>query len=82
MNAQEHVEAAEAWLETGEELWRRFTYDKKPKDPGELRRAEVAIGLSQAHSALAAALPLEDFRVDVDQSPVPSAAEAHTGVRH
>ncbi|WP_409186448.1 hypothetical protein F9C11_20355 [Amycolatopsis sp. VS8301801F10] len=82
MNAQEHVEAAEAWLETGEELWRRFTYDTEPRNPGQLRRAEVAIGLSQAHSALAAALPLEDVRVAVDESPVPAAAEAHTGGGH
>lgn len=54
MNAQEHVEAAEAWLETGETAWRRFTGDKAPRDPGEMRKAEVAIGLSRAHAALAA----------------------------
>ncbi|HEY3477327.1 MAG TPA: hypothetical protein VGL02_00380 [Streptomyces sp.] len=54
MNAAEHIEAAEAWLETGENAWRRFTYDKAPRDPGEMRKAEVAIGLAQAHAALAA----------------------------
>lgn len=54
MNAQEHLEAAEAWLEIGETAWRRFTHDKAPRDPGEMRKAEVAIGLAQAHTALAA----------------------------
>jgi hypothetical protein len=54
VNAQEHVEAAEAWLETGEAAWRRFAGDKAPRDPGEMRKAEVAIGLSRAHTALAA----------------------------
>lgn len=54
MNAEEHIEAAEAWLETGENGWRRFTGDKAPRDPGEMRKAEVAIGLSRAHAALAA----------------------------
>jgi hypothetical protein len=56
VNAQEHIEAAEAWLETGETAWRRFTHDKAPRDPGEMRKAEVAIGLSRAHAALAALL--------------------------
>jgi hypothetical protein len=56
VNAQEHIEAAEAWLETGETAWRRFTHDKAPRDPGELRKAEVAIGLAQAHAALASLL--------------------------
>lgn len=54
MNAQEHIESAEAWLETGETAWRKFTYDEDPRDPGQLRKAEVAIGLSRAHAALAA----------------------------
>jgi len=53
VNVQEHIEAAEAWLETGETAWRKFAHDKAPRDPGEMRKAEVAIGLSRAHAALA-----------------------------
>lgn len=85
MNAQEHIEAAEAWLETGENAWRRFTGDQAPRDPGEMRKAEVAIGLAQAHAALAGLVdrpplirlpgPTEDFPApnghSIPVSPVP-----------
>lgn len=87
MNAEEHIEAAEAWLETGETSWRRFTHDNAPRDPGELRKAEVAIGLSRAHSALAAAVvsvpvTVEHRAPNGFPSPVSPAAAPETSERH
>lgn len=53
MNAQEHVRAAEGWLARGEQAWALFDQDTAPRDPGLLRKAEVAVNLSRAHAALA-----------------------------
>jgi hypothetical protein len=75
VNAAEHIEAAEAWLETGETAWRRFTHDKAPRDPGEMRKAEVAIGLAQAHTALAALVdrpPLIRLSPTTEDFPAPN----------
>ncbi|HWC21009.1 MAG TPA: hypothetical protein VG502_01795 [Flexivirga sp.] len=89
---QSHYEKAQDWLERAEEAYERFDADREPRDVSLLRKAEVAIGLSQAHAALARIEGPQHLRVGpteihrswtaAPKSPVPSAAEAHTGVRH
>ncbi|WP_116201305.1 hypothetical protein [Amycolatopsis circi] len=78
---QSHYEKSQDWLERAESAYEQFDADQDPRDVSLLRKAEVAIGLSRAHAALAGLWPPAKVILGA-QSPVPSAAEDHTGVRH